>query len=185
MTDPAAIGTRYGHRVVIGPAKPVWHAASNNRNGRQRVERVRVRCDCGYEQNILLRDLNGGKRACSTCANAMRSPPSKRSKPPVIEFRADAGKRCGYRPQCPPDGHLSCRYYLPLHDLCALTCADMGGLSSMVVGALTGVTRQAILHTEGKMLCGFAEQLQPIHDDGFEHGATANGGRMTHKRGVR
>lgn len=53
-------GTRFGHQVVIGPAR-----------ARKRGATVRVRCDCGDERDVLERHLLvDGVKACRPCALA-------------------------------------------------------------------------------------------------------------------
>jgi hypothetical protein len=80
-----------------------------------------------------------------------------------------SGERCGYRPQCPEDGHRSCRYYLDRHDLCAITVADLGPHPAHTVGELFGVTRQTVLIGQKRTLRKCGGRLRFIHAAGFEH----------------
>jgi hypothetical protein len=147
------MGTRYGRRTVIAAAAP---------NGwGQRV--VEVRCDCGRVGLAALHLLRAGKcQQCQSCARRLTPAESPHE-------WATRGERCGYRAQCPADGHLSCRYYLPLHDLCGLTVADLGGVSAAVVADLTGVSRQAVLATVDRAGHSRRAAFAAIQAEGFEH----------------
>ena len=148
--DPGAPGTRYGRRVVLTEATP---AACGNR-------RVLVRCDCGRPDEVYLSSLARGRaRQCRQCSGSY-----------ATELLVDRpGSRCGYRPQCPATGYVGCRYYLGKVDLCALTVADLGGVSATVVAELTGVTRQAVLAAIDRAGDSRRAALAAIQSEGFEH----------------
>ena len=162
MTNP---GTRYGRRTIIGEAP-------NNSDG-QRC--VMTRCDCGHDGPAPIHLLRAGRSlCCAACANGGKT----------RQTWPTQGEHCGHRPQCPADGFAGCRYHLPLYDLCALTVADLGGVSAIVIAELTGVTRQAVLatiETAGERRLG---TLGPIWDLGFERGRQwhASAGQMTRRR---
>lgn len=178
MTDPGAPGTRFGHRVVIAPAPAGWQKDKGLR------PRVLTRCDCGREHELYVHNLvRGASDRCVWCAN--RRPPAGDGIPdpePVDE--AKRGERCGYRPQCPPDGSASCHYYLPRYDLCCLTVADLGGLSTRVVAEVEGVSRARVQQIEERAPLRRVEALRAIDDDGFELGKQwhASTERMVRRR---
>jgi len=177
MVTPAPIGQRYGKRTVIGTASPGWQASKGWR------PKMLVRCDCGDERAIYLHDLKRGfANRCLACSHIRPLAGAGVPDPePVDEARR--GERCGYRAECPADGHASCRYYLDRYDLCALTAADLGGLPAHTVGELMGVTRQAVLDTVDRALLRRTTRLRVIDNAGFEQGRSSVGspGRMIRK----
>jgi len=66
--DPAAIGTRYGNRVIIGPADSTTHRRKD-RPSPKRVSWVMARCDCGDVSRVRLDYLRAGRSTkCKACA---------------------------------------------------------------------------------------------------------------------
>jgi hypothetical protein len=165
MSDPAAVGTRYGFRTIVGPAP---NSPSGNR-------RLRVRCDCGRYGTARLSDmLDGRSLTCRECARANKPRPPQ----PFRYCRNTTARR--------PCDVSRCALYLDHHDhSCALDVAAEGPHSCQEIANLLGCTRERVRQIEAQALrkLGRRGDTYRMWVLGFEHGRPGfDGCRMVPRR---